>query len=266
MEIYERDYRLLTDDEKEQWNALKAKEIIRSGEIEIRQSYYSEYPLAVRHYLSLFPNNHLDIFPIWNGAESSLTIEKFKKLISEESNGEREILNFIRKEKAYPMIASILDHYNFGHHDTFIFPEFPLGNSFRVDYLIIGRASCGFQFIFIELEAVNNRITLSNGDFGESIRKGLSQIADWDYWLDENFQSLSEIFNRLKKDDTPLPNEFYKLDKSRIHYSIIAGRRDHYNEKTYRLRRKEKDQKKITIFHYDNVIDLSEKLINKNTY
>jgi len=266
MEIYERDYRLLTEAEKEQWEVLKAKKVINSGEMEFRKSLYSQYPIAVRHYLSLFPNNHLDIFPIWNGSESFLTIEKFEKFLEEESTGEREVLNFIRNEKAYPMIASILDHYNFGHHDAFIFPEFPLGNSFRADYLIIGQSSDGFQFIFVELESVNNRITLENGDFGESIRKGLSQINDWDYWLDENFHSLSEIFSRLKGDDISLPNEFYKLDKSRIHYAIIVGRRKHYNDKTYRLRRNEKDDRKIMIVHYDNIIDLSKKVIDKNTY
>lgn len=43
-------------------------------------------------------------------------------------------------------------NYNFGHHDAYIIPEFMLGNSYKVDYLLIGKSSRGYEFVFIELE------------------------------------------------------------------------------------------------------------------
>lgn len=64
MKIYPRDYTTLTQEEIEEWEVLKEKEIVRrigKGDLAIRKSLYREYPVAVRHYESLFPNNHLDI-------------------------------------------------------------------------------------------------------------------------------------------------------------------------------------------------------------
>ncbi len=267
MRIFNRDFCTLTKEEMLEWDNIKEKEVVHIGKTtKMRISRYSKYPVAIRHYLSLFPNNHLDVIPIWKGVKLVEQIDKFTKLINDKSNGERGILNFIKDENAYTIVGSILGDYNFGHHSAYIFPEFQLGVSYKADYLLIGKNSGGYEFIFIEFESPSDRIVIANGDFGESIRKGLSQINDWDTWLEENFNTLSEIFGRLKNPNENLPNEFYKLDKSRIHYVVVVGRREHYKERTYRLRRKEKDQSKINLLHYDNLIDFSKNLIGKNTY
>ena len=266
MKLSNRDYCQLTEDERQRWDGIKEKEIIHHGKITIRNSYYHDYPNAVRHYLSLFPNNHLDIMILREKEFLKNTISKFYELLNNPANGERDVLNFIKDEKAYFIIGSILDNYHFGHHDAFVFPEFMLGSSYRVDYLVVGRASGGYEFVFIEIESIYGRVVQSNGNFGEVIRKGISQVCDWDEWIDSNYQTLSELFNRYKKPEDNLPDEFYKLDKSRVHYAVIAGRREHYNDKTYRLRRKEREQRKITLLHYDNLIFFLENLVGKSTY
>lgn len=267
MKIYNRDFCNLTESEVLEWEAIKAKEIVHIGKtIKIKASAYSKYPEAVRHNLSLFPNNHLDTVPLCDGSYIPILIEDFKNLIDIDTIGERQVLNHIRDNNAYPIVASVLRNFNFGHHYAFVFPEFQLGTSYKVDYLIVGKNSGGYEFIFVELEAVHGRIVLANGDYGDSIRKGIAQVNDWDTWIDENYNSLSEIFNRLKNPNENLPDEFYKLDKSRIHYAIVAGRRKNYTKKTYRLRRKEKDQRKITLLHYDNLIDKSQELVERGTY
>ena len=266
MKISDRDFNQLTEKEKRDWGSVKQKETIRIGESNFRKSCYHEYPEAVRHYLSLFPNNHLDFMLLKEEQRLRKQIQEFSNLLNSSTNGEREILNHIQNVKAYFIIASVLSEYNFGHHDAYVFPEFMLGTSYRVDYLVIGQSSGGHEFVFIEFENSDGRITRKNGDFGDVIKKGISQVCDWDAWLDANFQNLSESFNSLKNPQKNLPDEFYKLDKSRTHYAIVAGRRVHYTKKTYTLRRKEKIQRKITLLHYDNLIDLSTNLIGKNTF
>lgn len=266
MKLSDRDFNHLTEKEIRDWESIKQKEIVRIGNSDFRKSCYHEYPEAVRHYLSLFPNNHLDVLLLKEEQRLRKQIREFSRLLNSSSSGEREILNHIQKTKAYFIVGSVLSEYHFGHHDAYIFPEFMLGTSYRVDYLVIGRSSGGNEFIFIEFEDSDGRITRKNGDFGDVIKKGISQVGDWDEWIDANFQNLSESFNSLKNTQKSLPDEFYKLDKSRIHYAIVAGRRTHYTEKTYRLRRKEKEQRKITLLHYDNLIDLSTNTIGKNTF
>ena len=46
---------------------------------------------------------------------------------------------------------------NIGNHGAYLFPEFQLGSSYKADYLLLGKSSGGFEFIFVELEDVYKR-------------------------------------------------------------------------------------------------------------
>lgn len=192
MKIYSRDFTVLTKEELKEWEILKDKEVVhRSGNFVVRRSKYREYPAAVRHYESLFPNNHLDIVDLQKIEQLTKLTEKFHQMIDNPNSNERSILNWIRENRAYFIIASIMKGpYNFGHHDAFIFPEFQLGNTYQVDYLIVGRNSGGYEFIFVELEHPNKNITLADGHLGDAIRKGERQVIDWKYWLEANYATL----------------------------------------------------------------------------
>lgn len=267
MKIYDRDYNYLTEQEVREWEILKEKEIIqRVGELKIRKSLYREYPFAVRRKMSLFPNSHLDIVELQEEERLLMLIESYSKLLDNPLTNERNILNWLRKERAYFIIASIMkSYYSFGHHDAFIIPEFQLGNSYQVDYLLIGRSSGGYEIIFIELENPIKKATLSSGHLGENFRKGLNQVSDWNSWLEGNFNSIYETFSKYKNNDYTLPVEFLKYDSSRIHFVVVAGRREHFNEKTYEIKR-QKLKEGILLLHYDNLYDMSKKLINEATY
>lgn len=133
-----------------------------------------------------------------------------------------------------------------------------------MDYLLVGDASDGHQFLLIELENPYGRVTLGDGSFGEVIRKGISQINDWKEWIEANYSSFIEAFQ--KETNRELPREFYKLDTSRIHYSVVAGRRNDYAEKTYNLRRRLNKDQNINLLHFDNLYDFAERIIGQPTY
>lgn len=253
-----------------EWEILKEKEIIQrigDGKLAIRKSLYREFPVAVRHYISLFPNNHLDIVDLQNVEYLSALIQEFHSLIENPSSNERSVLNWIQEQKAYFIIASIMKGgYSFGHHDAFIIPEFQLGNSYQVDYLLIGKSSGGYEFIFVELEHPNKNVTLNNGHIGDALRKGERQVIDWKYWLEANYSSLYETFRKYKSPNQDLPPEFLKYDSTRIHYAVIAGRRSDFNERTYQVKRQMKLSNNILVFHYDNLYDSARSLIGKSTY
>ena len=191
MKIHSRDYSPISTEELNEWGILKEKEIIHKigkGDLAIRKSLYREYPVAVRHYMSLFPNNHLDIEDLQKIEYLTALTEKFYSIIDNPDSNERSVLNWIREEKAYFIIASIMNgSYSFGHHDAFIFPEFQLGNSYQVDYLIVGKSSGGYEFIFVEMKHPNKNITLTDGHSGDAMRKGERQVTDWKYWLEANY-------------------------------------------------------------------------------
>jgi len=263
--LYERDYNILTPYEKKEWSSIKKKKIVgKFGRFSIQKNLFRDYPKAVRHYLSLFPNNYLDIVELQDKERLIDLIEGFGRILDSEETKERDIIHYLRKKEAFFIIGSLLKSYysKFGHHTAFVFPEFQLGNSFIVDYLVVGKGSGGFEFVMVELEAPSGNITMSGGQLGKAFRKGLNQIEDWDSWIDSNYQSLKETFDKYKKPDETLPEEFSRLDKSRIHYAVIAGRRRNFNKKTYAISRKSDK----LILHYDNLLDSSKNIIGKATY
>ncbi len=263
--LYERDYLTLTPDEKAELESLKQKENCKKIGCVFIQSSFLDCSKAVRYYRSLFPNNYLDIMELRDTERLKGLVKGLGQIIDSEETKERDIINYLKQKEAYFIIGSLLEsYYRFGHHDAFVFPEFQLGNSFKVDYLIVGRGSGGFGFVLVELEAPSGNITMSKGELGAVFRKGLNQIRDWDSWIDSNYTSLKETFDKYKKPDDTLPEEFTHLDKSRIHYAVIAGRRKDFNKKTYKIRRKEEND--ALILHYDNLLDSAENIIGKNTY
>jgi len=271
--LYERDYRTLSEDEKILWQ--KAEEILskskikNDGGISLKDfnNYYKTISDEALHHQQLFPNNYLNTRHLKDKKKLVDTVEEFKALLNSRAT-ERNILNFIRDKKAYFIIASIFKgyHYRFGHHKAFAFKEFELSPNYLVDYLLVGKSSGGYEFIFIELENSHGQITNANGEFGTTIRKGIKQINDWDDWLESNFSSLRLVFDKYIGTVEQLPREFYQLDKSRLHYVVIAGRREDFSKKTYQLKRKLLKSNNTLLLHYDNLIDSVDFLLTAGNY
>lgn len=269
MGIYNRDYRKLTEDEKAKYRAIKEKEnITTSGgkKTRFRRVLFHECPKAVRHYKQLFPNYYLDVAELKEKEVLNEKTECFSVLL-EKHCIEQDILKFIKEKNAYFIIASILKrHYNFGHHATFIMPEFQLGCEYRADYLLIGRSSGGYEFVFVELESPYGNITTKDGELGSNFRKGIKQVNDWRRWLERNYSILREVYKKELKDEDQLPKEFIEYDSSRIHYVVISGRRSDFKELTYNIKREKLKNEDILLLHYDNLIDFSKDIVGKATY
>lgn len=59
------------------------------------------YPAAVRHYDSLFPNNHIELFDFQNEGNMEQLNEEFCALIHDANTNERDVLRFINHRPAY---------------------------------------------------------------------------------------------------------------------------------------------------------------------
>lgn len=268
--LYERDYLLgLTEAEKQECEEITGRKF---GEKRVKRlgtiNNFFAYPKAVRMCKSLFPNNYLDVAELRDVERLANANEEFLSLLNDEVCTERDILHFIKDKKYYHIIGSIIWglSINIGNHGAYLFPEFQLGNSYKVDYLLAGKNSGGYEFIFIELESPYGNITLKNGELGAEFRDGISQLEDWRRWLSANYSSFGEVMRKYKNRRLDLPGEFYKFDFSRFHYVVISGRRSNFQDKTYSIKRERKKSDNIDIIHYDNLYDFSNNLIGKSTY
>jgi hypothetical protein len=268
MNLYKRDYTKITPEEQEEFSLFdKSITVEGLGELPIKRACIP--PKALRYYETLFPNNYLDVFELQElKAELDCRLEQFKNLLDFEDIKESDILQFVKNTdgKSYFIIASLLRRYDFGHHGVFLFPEFQIGNTYRADFLIIGISSNGYEFIFVELESPKGKITISDGYLGEAFRKGLNQIDDWKTWLNANFSSLKETFYKAKKQERLLPDEFVSMNNDRIHYVVIAGRRDDFSPTTRQLRLRIKRERNCSLLHYDNLIDDATDVLRLRAY
>lgn len=270
MKLYKTNFNIISEEDRIAWEELQAKEIVyRDGKpTSIRISRYSDYPQSARHFMSLFPNNFIDALDLTKSAEQlKITLSDFETLLNKKGTAERDILNFIRDNNAFFIIGSLLkNNYTFGHHALFLFPEFKMSTNYITDYLLVGESSGGHHFVFVELENPYNSITLQDGTYGKTIRDGIKQIDNWELWLEENFSNLRPEFEKALNKTKQLPREFTVFDKTRIHFVVVAGRRNDYSKKTYRLRRSNLEQRKLHVIHYDNLIDYANEVIGASTY
>lgn len=266
--LFERDYTKLTPEEEAEKEEIDSKQdIYVANNFTVFKKAISPlaYPKAIRHFVSLFPNNYMD--PVALSEEATKLknqCNRFEKLLNDTSITELDIKRFIQKNRYYHIPAAILSQYGSGYNDTALFKEFPLGTNCRADYLLLGVLSDGWKFIFVEFENPYGNITMADGNFGKEIRKGLNQIDNWKTILEANFYSVSTEFE--KSTSKPLPKEFQRFDSSRMNYVVVVGRRSDFSEQIYTKRRRVEQEQNIKIFHYDNLLDYARKLIGSNTY
>ena len=263
--LYERDYAILTNEEIQEKERIDLEGGHVFGHGIGRRNFFHKYPKAIRHNLSLFPNNYMDVNLLKDEGSLNNQCELFERLINNKECKELDVKRFIQNNRFYHIPASIFNLYNFGHHEAALFKEFQLGNNYRADYLLAGRASGGWEFVYVEFESPYGDVVLNDGNLGQVIRKGLNQIDDWKSFLELNYSTVCSEFE--KNTNKPLPREFVKYDSTRMHYVVVAGRRDDFSSDNIRTQqRRIEQQRHIKIIHYDNLLDEARRLIGASTY
>ena len=130
-------------------------------------------------------------------------------------------------------------------------------SAYVADYLLIGNSSDGYQFVFVELEAPNGRITKEKGTrFGEVINKGIEQVRDWQMYIAANWNVIVAELEKHSFSNTKLPRQLYKYCPYQIYYAVIAGlRKDFENIRDRKLQLQ--NENNITLLHYENLIDVA---------
>ncbi len=227
---------------------------------------YSELSMAVRHNLSLFPNNLVVLQDEKDSKDLETINSEFYSLIHKDGALEQEVLNFINHTPAYHIVCGILmDRFQFGHHECYLFKELWLGTQYRADYLIIGKGSGGYEFVFVEFEKPDGRITLKNGHIGDAFRKGEFQIEDWKAWIDGNFSVLAKDLTRVKG-EVDMPPELERYDSTRFHYVVVSGLRSDFSETTYRTAREKASHLGIHLLHHDKLYENATELLKRDTF
>ncbi len=164
------------------------------------------------------------------------------------SKKESDLQSYIKSNQKWFIPLSILKAYDFGHHFSCVVPEYQLGAEYRLDYLLIGKNSLGYQFVFVEFEDVNvdYRLKTSNSET-DKVRKGLNQIRDWKRWIDQNkgyflgADGIKEIA--------------YNVAPWGFRYCLVVGRRDRMDDMSNQLSGELQRDFGVTTMSYDRLVD-----------
>lgn len=169
--------------------------------------------------------------------------------ILDSAEKESDVQQYIKKSEKWFIPGSLFKCYDFGHHEAYLVPEQALGAEYRVDYLLLGRNSIGYQIVLVEFEDVNTNYRLSTSNAESlSVRNGLIQIQDWKRWLDEN--------RAYFLNSTGLSGIGGNIPSWGIHYCLVVGRRDRMDDVANQMRgQRMRESPGLTIVSYDRLVD-----------
>lgn len=172
------------------------------------------------------------------------------------SKKENDIQRYIKENKKWFIPAAIFESYDFGHHEAFIAPEQALGAEYRVDYMLLGRNSIGYQIVLIEFEDVNVDYKIKSANIeSDSVRKGIAQIKDWKRWIDSN----REYF----MNSCGLSNISRNIPTWGINYCLVVGRRSRMDDISNQMRgQSQYEMSALKIMTYDRLVDNVRRLGN----
>lgn len=170
---------------------------------------------------------------------------------------ENDIQSYIKENQKWFIPLSILRGYDFGHHFSCVVPEYALGAEYRVDYLLIGKNSIGYQFVLVEFEDVNvdYRIKTRNAETN-CVRKGLDQIRDWKRWMDKNKSYFVNSQGISALGQQNIPSWFFN-------YCLVVSRRSRMDDVSNELRgQAQAENSGLHIITYDRLVDYVSNLSN----
>lgn len=202
------------------------------------------------------PENYHRFFGLWyKEYDFDKEANQFRDIV-DQARIESDIQRYIKSNNKWFIPAALFRNYDFGHHDAYVSVEHQLGESFRADYMLLGKNSLGYHIVLVEFENANVDYRLKNScGESESVRKGLVQIRDWKCWMDEN---RSYFLGRPGTRDI-----CNNIPSWGINYCLVVSRRDKMDEKANKMRRITSGEiRGLKIVTYDRLIDNVRQLSN----
>ena len=73
-----------------------------------------------------------------------------------------------------------------GGHDEYVLSEFPLGNEYVADFVVLQSYSYTWEIYFVELEAANDPVFNKDGTPGKRLAVATRQVDSWRAFIEQN--------------------------------------------------------------------------------
>lgn len=185
-------------------------------------------------------------------------------------DGERDVAAFLRKNPEVVLWAFCKR----GGHSMFVLHEFPIGITYKADFVVPFSYSGTWEVFFIELESVLDRVITKAGRPTQRLSSAVSQIGDWRDYVERNRPAIQrdlsdwcvrkDLLGFLNSRRPPSNNtgDFLKDPDSfiRFHYQVVIGRRSEITKEARRKLNQHRHWGAVEIRSYDLFLDIAENL------
>lgn len=181
------------------------------------------------------------------------------------SRGEREAVQYLRK---YPDLVS-WTFCRTGGHSRFLLCEFPLGSSYRADFVALVSYSGAWEAHYVELEPVDDPVFTKKGLQSQRLATAVRQVNDWQQHLRTRASEVRQDLVRwIGERDLlghfpghPLSNQSrnYLSDMNTVlfeHFHIVIGRSSKMSEATIRHLGKFSGGAGVDVVTYDRFVQV----------
>lgn len=179
-----------------------------------------------------------DHFVHWDVATSD-QVEHLKLVLGTATN-ERDLQVCLERNPVF------LIHQLRGGHGRFVIPQVRLGSRYVADFIVGEASSLGYEWYLVELESPTARPFRRDGGQSAALTHAIGQIQSWRTWLGRN------------RDNASRPRAQDGLGLVDIEPSpdgiILIGRRAGFELEQADIRRRLKEQSRISVRSYDYLL------------
>ena len=195
--------------------------------------------------------------------------DEFKSLLDEPVE-EARLQSFLEQ---HPDI--IISTFRQGAYYPVVFPQFPLANDFKPDFIMIGHRSAGsWDVDLIEIEPAILDKPLFNRERQPTgrLRIAEKQITDWQVWIERHREffvrrAIDKILEEHAWDESFCFHTATRNDISfMVWYRIVIGRRTDFNTwgNQYRNNKFRNSSNRVEIVTWDRLLDKAKQIENWN--
>lgn len=143
-------------------------------------------------------------------------IKQFEKLYNDKTKKEQAYQAFIENNPELVPRTFIQNH---GVHMGLVFRKFPLGTTYKSDFMFLSKSSSDWRAVHIEIEDPNKPIFTKSGAFTAEFNAAVQQVQSWIGWFSHNCNQQT-----FENDITAVKQPF-NSNPTKHKFVLVYGRR-----------------------------------------
>ncbi|EGQ8400124.1 DUF4263 domain-containing protein [Vibrio parahaemolyticus] len=173
-----------------------------------------------------------------------MLIKQFEKLYNDKANKEQAYQSFIESNPELVPRAFVQNH---GVHMDLVFRKFPLGTTYKSDFMFLSKSSSDWRAVHIEIEDPNKKIFTKGGAFTAEFNAAVQQVQSWIGWFNHNANQ------QTFENDIAAVKQPLNSNPTKHKFVLVYGRRSELDTQTKKDNFDAKKTDNFELMTYDSL-------------